>query len=70
MSCAMRDLKNSPAMCGVVPMPAEANDSVPGFALAMAASSATLRAPTFGLIASTSGDEVTIVTVRKSFSTS
>ena len=36
----------------------------------MAANSATLRAPTLGLIASTSGDEVTIVMVRKSFSTS
>ncbi len=40
MSTPARSLKSSPARCGTVPLPAEQNVSVPGFALAIATSSA------------------------------
>src|SRR6185436_8551902 len=48
MSMRASDLNNSPDRCGFVPMPAEPNVRLPGFALASAISSTTVLAGTDG----------------------
>ena len=53
-------------MCGVVPMPADAKFSLPGFALAYRTSWATSVTGRFGFTVSTSGEEPTTLTVARS----
>src|SRR4051812_38317960 len=48
-------LKSSPAMCGDVPLPADANDNDPGFALAAAITSCTVLYGVLTPVAKTSG---------------
>ena len=57
-------------MCGVVPIPADAKLSFPGFAFAYAISSPTLFTGSPGFAASTSGEEPTMETARRSLITS
>ena len=65
-----RSLSISPAMCGVVPMPAETKLSLPGFAFAYSMSCARLVAGTEGFTTSTKGEEPITDTVCRSFSRS
>jgi hypothetical protein len=53
MSAPVISLNNSPAMCGVVPLPADAILTLPGFALVYAISSGIVLTDTDGLTTTT-----------------
>src|ERR1043165_5095474 len=59
--------KSTAARCGAAPLPAVAQLSVPGFFFASSISSRSVFTPTLGFTATTSGEELTLLTGASSF---